>query len=155
MEYSKAPEYVVEMVHEVAEQCHARLDGTSIAVLFQDQATKCHGRAAIATASLPPKRMAPLLDGKYDFVICIAEPEWDELDEGQRKAVIDHELCHCALDPTSGKPFIRPHDYEEFAEVVARHGMWRKDTAETRIQESLLRAGIKVGTMQFQRVAGE
>ena len=151
MEYFKASPDVVATVQEIATEHHKRLGGARIAVLMQDTAAKHHGKVVIATASLPPARMKPLLDGTFAFVICIAQLEWDDLSSEQRRAVVDHELCHCAFGDDC-KPRMKGHDYEEFAEVVARHGFWRKDLSEQRLQGALFEQGITVETL---RAAGE
>ena len=47
------------------------------------------------------------------------------------------------------KPTIRPHDYEEFAEIIERRGFWRKDRGERMVQQSLFSAesAVNVVTM--------
>lgn len=80
---------------------------------------------------------------KFDFVILLNHEAWNQggLDEKQRAALIDHELCHCELvHDSNGEPKcdeegrlvcrIRRHDIEEFQDVVARHGCYTKDLAE-------------------------
>jgi len=62
------------------------------------------------------------------FVIEISFDTWQELTEGQRVALVDHELCHCVVefDLNTGEPKLSTvgHDVEEFACVVERHGLW-------------------------------
>lgn len=61
------------------------------------------------------------------FVITIAKPVWDGLDEKQRAALVDHELMHCdvAFDLLDGlKLRIVPHDFEGFYREAERHGAW-------------------------------
>ncbi|MCU1356411.1 MAG: hypothetical protein JWM89_1829 [Acidimicrobiales bacterium] len=69
------------------------------------------------------------------FVIEIALDTWgiDVEDEGrwglsdeQRVALVDHELHHCQVDE-DGRPYMRPHDIEEFDEILARYGPWKSD----------------------------
>lgn len=79
----------------------------------------------------------------YDFVILLNHEVWSKggLDEKQRRALIDHELCHCEVTLDSNGELkhdeegrlvcrIRRHDIEEFQDVVARHGSYTKDLAE-------------------------
>lgn len=61
------------------------------------------------------------------FAVVIAKPVWDILDEKQRLALVDHELCHFDLDEEKGTPVLRSHDVEEFGEIVKRHGLWRDE----------------------------
>jgi hypothetical protein len=76
----------------------------------------------------------------FDFVILLRRAFWkdDRVTDEQRRALLDHELCHCARATTKGgdpavdergRPVwrIRKHDIEEFSEVVDRHGMWSRD----------------------------
>jgi hypothetical protein len=63
-----------------------------------------------------------------DYVITLAAKPWTQLDEAQRRALLDHELSHCVgeEDPESGEIrwTLRGHDFEDFCAVVERHGAW-------------------------------
>lgn len=65
------------------------------------------------------------------FVITVWEKAWERLSRRQRVALIDHELCHCAIieDEETGrlKATMVGHDIEEFNGVVQRHGQWLED----------------------------
>lgn len=101
---------------------------------------------ALATASIPPPKLKPLLDDDYAFLICIAADTWPGLTAAQRTAVVDHELCHCVVD--SDGPTTIGHDYEEFAAIIERHGLWRGTPTEKAIQTAFVGQGIKVGTLK-------
>lgn len=60
------------------------------------------------------------------FVIEISKPAWDLLTQKQKKALVDHELCHCLWDVDKGI-YMRTHDVEEFSEIIKRHGLWQPD----------------------------
>lgn len=75
-----------------------------------------------------------------DFIILLNETVWTatEFTEKQKKALLDHELCHAtiSLDKDGGERkdsrgrFIyrmRRHDIEEFRDVVKRHGCYKAD----------------------------
>lgn len=145
MNYRRADNEVVELVQAIAEQHHQRLDGAKIAVVMREKATESKGQVVLATAQIPPENIKPLLDDNYHFVIFIAEDKWVWLSEHQRRALIDHELCHCCFD---GEPSLRGHDYEEFAQVVDRHGLWRKTPTEKAVQTAFLKSGVKIGTLK-------
>ena len=77
------------------------------------------------------------LDG-FDFIILLNKEAWDRLNEKQRRALIDHELCHAQIVMDSdGSPKIndrdrlvtriKKHDCEEFRDIVNRHGLWKQD----------------------------
>jgi hypothetical protein len=77
----------------------------------------------------------------FDFVIILNSTFWNDSRtlEVQRRALLDHELCHCevALDGKTGEPKrdakdrvvyrMRRHDLEEFRDIVHRHGIWKGD----------------------------
>lgn len=59
--------------------------------------------------------------------------EWNLLTDSQRRALVDHELCHCGVkDPGADEPewTLRAHDIEEFKAVIERHGFWKSDVRE-------------------------
>lgn len=150
MEYYRAPEDVIALVHAVASEHHPHLGGHEIAVIMQSKATKSKGRVKLATTSLPTPRLRPLLADDVAYVICIGQDTWDTADQATREAIVDHELCHCALDPDDGSAVLRPHHYEEFAEIVSRRGFWRRDGAELAVQLALgiPRPEVKVSTLK-------
>lgn len=77
----------------------------------------------------------------FDFVILLQQEFWTSpnVTNAQRDALLDHELCHATVkrDPVTGDPLedergrivyrLRKHDLEEFAEIAARHGTWKRD----------------------------
>ena len=95
------------------------------------QARKISGLNAYLSQEDGPSEAA---SGDVDyFVIEISEPVWVILDAGQRKALVDHELCHLQLvwdDDGEVSLRLRHHDVEEFQAVVIRHGLWRPDLGD-------------------------
>lgn len=76
----------------------------------------------------------------YDFVILLNENFYADplVTDTQRRAVLDHELCHAALKfDDKGQPVIdergriayriRKHDLEEFSTIAERYGCWKRD----------------------------
>lgn len=77
----------------------------------------------------------------FDFVILLRKEFWQDLrvTDHQRAALLDHELMHAAVsyDAETGDPVvdargrmvyrIRKHDIEEFADIVARYGCYKRD----------------------------
>jgi hypothetical protein len=57
-----------------------------------------------------------------DFIIEVDEVYWDVLTLDQQIALIDHELCHLAIDEKGF--YLKDHDIEEFCAVIQRHGCW-------------------------------
>lgn len=71
-------------------------------------------------------------DGQADdepqvLTVIINGDEWPDLTPEQRKALVDHELCHFDLNHDTGRWQIVGHDVEEFAGVIRRHGLWLDD----------------------------
>lgn len=76
----------------------------------------------------------------YDFVILLNRDFWlnPRVEDVQRQALLDHELMHAAIAyDEHGEPKvdergrtvfrIRKHDLEEFSEIAARYGCWKRD----------------------------
>jgi hypothetical protein len=67
------------------------------------------------------------------FVMEISEPAWATMTYEQRVALVDHELCHFAMDVDEADGSvtrrIRGHSVEEFTEILHRHGLWSPDLA--------------------------
>jgi hypothetical protein len=64
----------------------------------------------------------------HDFIICLNATVWQELTPEHKRALLDHELCHCgAATDDEGEVTYRvvKHDLEAFVAEVNRHGMWR------------------------------
>lgn len=61
-----------------------------------------------------------------DFIMIFPSVAWKRLNEKQKPALVDHELCHCAKKEQKGEIiyFTRGHSIEEFSAVVDRHGLW-------------------------------
>lgn len=74
---------------------------------------------------------------EFDFVIMINRDFWDEANVAQRRALMDHELSHCAVTMDGDDPKVdekgrtvwrmRKHDIEEFSGVVLRNGIYKQD----------------------------
>ena len=77
----------------------------------------------------------------FDFIIMLNDEAWPSLNDAQKRALIDHELCHAALslDSDGSQKYndrdrlvcrIKKHDVEEFRCIVDRHGLWTQDLEE-------------------------
>ena len=60
-----------------------------------------------------------------DFTITIFEPNVEHFTEEQMRILILHELMHVGIeeDGNEEKYYIRPHDVEDFEEILERYGM--------------------------------
>jgi hypothetical protein len=77
---------------------------------------------------------------QFDFIILLLRPFWrhESVTDLQRRALLDHELCHGALkydkhgepvEDERGRKVYRTvkHDLEEFSIIVERYGAYTKD----------------------------
>lgn len=67
-------------------------------------------------------------DLQYDFALEINRDFWPKLTDLQRRAIIDHELCHFHRDE-KGNWFITGHDVEGFGSNIRRYGLYMEDLA--------------------------
>lgn len=77
----------------------------------------------------------------YDFIITLNREFYEavEVTREQRIALLDHEMMHAApvYDDETGEHKqdergrflfrIKSHDFEDFHDIVARHGCWKRD----------------------------
>lgn len=131
---------------ELIPQHHEHLTPCEIRYLFIDPIPRSHGKSTMGRArkvsglnayllaqpGLDPEIAHDRLEGgDFElFVIEFAETIWNELDDRQRHALVDHELSHCwAGEDHQGRYRLsmRGHDVEEFRTVIERHGIWKPD----------------------------
>lgn len=124
-EYFDAPE-VEEVAQELIEQYHQHLKGARIKYLLRTGDWSSQKRETWGQAKRVTGEQAFLTN--LDFIITIHHDVWEQLDEAGRKALLDHELCHCRL--AEGTWYILGHDLEEFVAIVERHGLWRPQLEE-------------------------
>jgi hypothetical protein len=99
MDFKPATKDMVDQVARMQELYHPELNGLTIAVIMQEEASKSRGKTILAFACKPTERMRPLLRNRTtSFIICLAKDAWEKATAGQRAAIVDHELCHCGFD---------------------------------------------------------
>jgi hypothetical protein len=103
----------------------SRLRQAKILFLYTSAATV--GRDKLATASKFAKKHLPLADSEYAFEVVVSKPAFEALNEGQRFALVYHELLHCGVNEKEAWVIV-PHDLEEFAAVVKYFGIWNERT---------------------------
>ena len=142
-DYTPAPQ-VRRIADDLLLDHHTHLLGVEIRYVFVTptpkskgelvwgRARKVSGLSAFLAHDIP---VDEIVDDEADwsfFVIEIARDVWDAIDQKARIALVDHELCHCDVaedDDGNRRLVTRPHDIEEFRDVVRRHGLWRPDVA--------------------------
>jgi hypothetical protein len=125
-QYDPAGELVEKIALDLIRQYHTHLVNAKIAYLYINKDITVRGKKAVATAEkCGPKTKA--LSG-YDFIVTIVYEKWNQLEDKQKYAILDHELCHCWVednDQTGETRFrILPHDFEDFGDVLKRHGLY-------------------------------
>jgi hypothetical protein len=152
------------IAQELIREHHAHLLEANLLYVFTDQRRKRCDRVRLGSAAKMNAMLRFLASGMDsvedgpDFLILISSDEWSELGLQARKALVDHELSHCALfvkddsekpavwvrwDAEMGNPDsypdrrwgMRGHDLEEFAGVLKRHGFWRADPQEREFEQ--------------------
>lgn len=139
--YANAPE-VQQIAEDLIPKYHQHLIDFDVKIryVFVDKTPKSKGREVWGTCRKISNLNAFLAEGNDSsepfFVITISKDVWDVLPHDKRVALVDHELCHAwaeanqkedddEADPV--KLSTVPHDLEEFASIVRRHGLWRDD----------------------------
>jgi hypothetical protein len=149
--YTKAPE-VQKIAEKLIEKYHQHLTDFNVRVdyYFVDKTPVRGGKEVWGTCRKVTSLNAFLAaddqsGGDPFYVIVISEPIWEMLPPDKKEALVDHELCHAGAEyqekddeEPAVKLNLKPHDLEEFACIVRRHGLWRED-----IEEFLVNAKIK------------
>lgn len=168
--YYEAPE-VAEIAFDLIQKYHQHLLDFSVKLryIFVDKTPKSQGKEIWGTCRKISGLNAFLEDNKNDgdsfFVITISREIWDILPHDKRVALIDHELCHAWAEAKQQKDdgesdedletdnpvklSINPHDLEEFACIVRRHGLWRESI------EDFVNAALKTkNETQLEKISG-
>jgi len=118
--YSRLAE---EVFQEHSDLQWIRQSGISVGYCESDKEKKSSGALVLGECFLvrdPWSVYCP-----HDFVIVIYAPNVNDLKESQLKILLYHELLHIDMDEKNGEPRyrIRPHDVEEFREVINNYGL--------------------------------
>lgn len=122
-EWIKAPESVLKLADELIALYHEPLLSANIGFVFRATADRSGEKLVLGKAAKVSPR--DKVYNNLDFIIWLAQDWWmGILTDHQRRALLDHELCHCKFDEESETFKIRPHDIEEFQEIIERYGLW-------------------------------
>ena len=121
--YEFAPE-VETAAKPLIEAYHGHLKEAHISYVFRDKAwRKACSRVVLGKAARRNELDQLLSPKTEDFVMIIAKDKWETMSDVEKRALIDHELCHMGVsisaDATT-KFILRPHLIEEFPENLAR-----------------------------------
>lgn len=123
--YKEVTHEVIHLAEELIETVHPLLSECRIGFVFRDEAGTSGGKTVLAKTGKVPDKLKPLLQDELDILIVIAEDQWTMLESEQRRALIDHELCHIAIGNSGWTT--RAHDIEEFGAIIQRYGLWNGD----------------------------
>ncbi|MBD3784576.1 MAG: hypothetical protein IE926_16775 [Micrococcales bacterium] len=113
---------------------HEDLVHARILYVFRDKHALSRGHAILGKA----RKVAGLTQFLVDdesidaplFVLEFPRDLWKEMTDQQRRALVDHELSHLAVERNDDGIWVgrtRGHDVEEFLAIVKRHGLWKAD----------------------------
>lgn len=95
----------------------------TIGFLTSDEEKKRSGKVILGECRLVKSLYRDFVP--YDYMIIIYEPNVARLTRDQMKILLYHELLHIDVREKDGEPIykIRPHDVEEFREIVDQFGL--------------------------------
>lgn len=125
-EYFEAPA-VEKIAKKLLPLYHSELANAEIKYFFVTEHSKKGGRAVRGKAR-KLSGASQYLAGGFNFAIEVAMDLWNDMDEPQRMATMDHLLECCTGeedDKTSEmKYMMREPDVREFSTILARHGAY-------------------------------
>lgn len=121
---------------ELIELYHTRLTGLKIAHLLNLKAPpkpskkpkkqpRQGKKIVMAKASKVSSKTQAVAEKDVHFVIEYDSLIWDQLPDDKKRALVDHELCHCGNDADG--TYMVNHSVEEFREIIDRHSFWKND----------------------------
>jgi len=126
--YSEA-ETVETVAQHLIPMYHPELATARIRYISVDKASSKNGRPVPGKARKIGGALEYLLE--CDFLIEVANDQWNEMNEAQRQALVDHLLERCTgeEDDQSGdmKWTTREPDVAEFTAILRRHGAWNDE----------------------------
>ncbi len=126
--YKPVDEELLRIAQEVIDAWHPELKRARIGFVFKSEAGTHKGHMVLADVGAIPARMKIHLE--LDYIVSVAFDVWNRFDDKKRRALLDHEFCHCYRNSNTGEWTTRDHDVQEFVEVVQRHGLWTNSLTE-------------------------
>lgn len=98
-------------------------DYASFVVLSSEEEKTKNKQVVYGECKLVPKLYK--LFCPYDFLIIIYDVNAASFSPEQMRILIEHELRHMGydLEGNEPKPYIVPHDYEEFKQIMDKYGI--------------------------------
>lgn len=92
----EASDDLIQLARELIDKYHAHLRNVRIGFIMRKEAPISNGHITLGKCTKVSPQNKTLMP--YDFVIWIALDKYKEMSEFQRRAMIDHELCHAEYD---------------------------------------------------------
>ena len=136
-EYTTATE-AADIAKQLILEHHNHLSGVEILYVLRYPTQKSKGQLVLGSARKAPALVRHCCAEPPEFIVELAGDEWQAMGHRTRIALVDHELSHCKVDE-DGNASVVGHDFEDFAEIVERHGAWSEglEMAQTVLQGDL------------------
>ena len=126
-EYWRDPQ-LEDMGKELVQEVHEHLREAEISYLLTSKPMSNTGKTLAGKA----RKVSGILRyyAQSDFLIIVSNDFWQEAAIPERRALLDHEHCHCSVeyDKDGGRQWIlKGHDIEEFTAIVDRRGLWHDE----------------------------
>ena len=145
----RAPDSIVGLAANLIDSHYPNLQDAAIGILIREDAPVKDGRVVLGGTKKIGEIEREFMD--YDFVIWLAVDVMG-LAQAQQVACVDHYLCSCVFDPSTGKAKIRQPDVATYTEVLQRHGVWWPGGQEVRT--ALLQAPLFERAGRVEAVEG-
>ena len=121
--YENATEDVLILAREIISQYFPEIINVKIKYLFDLKKCKHAGKLVFGKCQKPNDLVKHFTvdetkdaDG-YQFVTTLDKVAWEIMDETDKARLLRHELRHAGIDE-EGKPYIEPHNIEDFVEEI-------------------------------------
>jgi hypothetical protein len=108
---------------------HPELATARVKYIFVDKASMKNGKPIFGKVRKVSGVLEYLLES--DFMLEVGLDQWNELNEQQRGALVDHLLERCtgeeSEEDASMKWTMREPDVQEFSAILRRHGAWNDE----------------------------
>jgi predicted metallopeptidase len=121
-------ETIEKMAKDLIREHHPELVSLDIVYLWSNRNMQKGGKEIIAKICKASALIKSLTG--HDVIVIASYPQFQSLTDKQKRACIDHELCHVLIDEdVAGTPKVKivAHDVEEFGAVIERHGLYMSD----------------------------
>jgi len=133
MDRWKAGEDIQESIRTLVGEAHPHLADIvdDIIVIFREKASKKGGIPVLGKTGKAPALLSLLGERQYKFIVELGADTWTDLDEAQRLALLDHQLCYIGGEEDEKTCEMKYHlnepDISYFSGEVERRGHWRPD----------------------------